>query len=79
MKTGHNTVRSHSELVHVVNSGTAAKMTHIAGSREDTVGDSASSDLRQLAVKSQSESLTDDLFAMHSALVTLTCKLTNSL
>lgn len=79
MKTGHNTVRSHSELVHVVNSGTAAKMTHIAVSREDTVGDSASSDLRQLAVNSQSMTLTDDLFAMHSALVTLTCKLTNSL
>ncbi|DBB03742.1 hypothetical protein WJX82_008673 [Trebouxia sp. C0006] len=53
MKTGHNTVRSHSELVHVVNSGTAAKMTHIAVLREDTVGDSASSDVRQLAVNSQ--------------------------
>ena len=61
MKTGHNTVRSHSELVHVVNSGTAAKMTHIAVLREDTVGDSAPSDVRQLAVNSQSMTLTDDL------------------
>lgn len=76
---GHDMVHSHSGSVYLVDCGSAAERACIAGPCEGTVDDSASSGLRQLGVNSQSMTLADDLFAMHSALVTLTCKLTYSL
>ncbi|DBA80577.1 TPA: hypothetical protein ACH3X1_007838 [Trebouxia sp. C0004] len=76
--TGHNMVHSHSESVCLVDCGSAAKRTCIAGPCEGTVDDSASNGLRQLAIISQSMTFADDLSATYSASVTLACKLAYS-